>query len=301
MKRVLKAVVILLVVGLVLLAFVLIPPHVQIRGVAPDLPAKADLGLLLQTADGPTAISYFNTATQKLPDGITGHSTFVVEWKDGKILLIDLGMDKKAAVEFGKLLETALGADKAVSHGNIPDFLGRHMDRVKGIAFTHLHVDHVQGVEAVCAFGLRSIVSLHTTDQMTKHNFGTEDQFKLLANSSCVEQRKMSENSHMSEDFPGIGIFPLGGHTPGSTLFAIPVGNMLWLISGDISNTRKDLHENRGKGWIYSYFFVPEYAVRMEKLRLWLSDLDKEQDIKVIVSHDVNALIESGMDEWQLP
>lgn len=298
MKKIFGAIGALLAIGLIVSAFILVPPHVQIRSVTPELPTKADLDYLSQVANGPTAISYINTTTQKLPDGMTGHSSFVVEWEDGKILLIDLGMDEKTAVEFGELLESVLSADKAVSHGNLPDFLGENMDRVKGTAFTHLHIDHVQGVEPVCASGARSIVALHTIDQMTKHNFRTENQFKMLENSSCIEQKKLPENTHMSEDFPGIGIFPLGGHTPGSTLFAIPIGDILWLLSGDITNTRKDMIEDSGKGWIYSYLLVPEYEARLEKLRAWLSDLDKEQHIKVIVSHDANALIESGMNEW---
>lgn len=289
----------MLALGVLALAFILVPPHLQIRDVSPALPTKADLENLKGNADGPVKISYISTATQKLGGNVVGHSTFVVEWEDGKILLIDLGMDKKVAVEFGKLFEKIAGADQAVSHGTLPDFLGDDINRVKGVALTHLHLDHVQGVEPFCASGVQSITALHTNDQMTRHNFNTDDQFDMLKNSSCIDQKELTDDTHLSKQFPGIGIYPLGGHTPGSTLFAIPVGNVLWLLSGDISNSKNDLLENRGKGLVYSYVFVPEDEARLEELRLWLSDLDKDSNTKVIVSHDANALIESGMNHWQ--
>lgn len=299
LRKILKGLGILLALGVLALAFILVPPHLQIRDVSPELPTKTDLANLKGNADGPVKISYISTATQKSNVGVIGHSTFVVEWEDGKILLIDLGMDKKVAVEFGELFETVAGADPAVSHGTIPDFLGDDLKRVKGVAFTHLHLDHVQGIKPICASGVKDITALHTNDQMTKHNFNTDDQIDMLKNSACIDQKEITDIGDLSKLFPGIGMYPLGGHTPGSTLFAIPVGSELWLLSGDISNAKNDLTENRGKGVIYSYLFVPEDEARLEEIRLWLSDLDKDADTKVIVSHDANALIESGMDKWQ--
>lgn len=296
--KILKGLGILLALGVLVLAFILVPSHLQIRDVSPALPTKADLAKLKGNADGPVKISYISTSTQKSDLGVIGHSTFVVEWEDGKILLIDLGMDKKVAVEFGELFETVAGADPAVSHGAIANLLGDDLKQVKGVAFTHLHLDHVQGIESICASGVKHITAFHTNDQMTKHNFNTDDPFDMLKNSSCIDQKEVADIGDLSKQFPGIGMYPLGGHTPGSTLFAIPVGNELWLLSGDISNSRSDLIENRGKGLIYSYLFVPEDEARLEKLRLWLSDLDNDANTKVIVSHDANALIESGMDKW---
>lgn len=298
-RKILKGLGILLVLGALALAFILVPPHLQIRDVSPELPTEADLANLKGTANGPTKVSYISTATQKAGDILVGHSTFVVEWEDGKILLIDLGMDKKVAVEFGKLFENVADADPAIPHGTLPEFLGDDLKRVKGVAFTHLHQDHVQGIEPICASGIQKIIALQTTDQMTKHNYNTDDQIDMLKNSSCVEQKELENNSNLSKQFPGIGIYPLGGHTPGSTLFAVPVGDVLWLLSGDISNSKKDLLENRGKGLIYSYLFVPEDEARLAELRFWLSDLDKDANTTVIVSHDANTLVESGMDRWQ--
>lgn len=298
-SKIFKGLGILLALGVLALAFILVPPHLQIRDISPELPAKVDLTKLKGSADGPVKISYISTATQKSDVGVLGHSTFVVEWEDGKILLVDLGMDKKVAIEFGELFETVAGADPAIFHGTIPDFLGDDLKRVQGVAFTHLHLDHVQGIEPICASGAKDITALHTNDQMTKHNLHTEDQIDMLKNSACIDQKEVADMRDVSKQFPGIGIYPLGGHTPGSTLFAIPVGNQLWLLSGDISNAKNDLLENRGKGLVYSYLFVPEDEARLEEIRLWLADLDKDADIKVIVSHDETALIDSGMAKWQ--
>lgn len=298
MRKLFKAVGILFVIGALVLAFILVPPHLQIRNVTPDLPTKADLEALKSNADGPVKISYISTATQKAGDIFVGHSTFVVEWKDGKILLIDLGMDKTVAMEFGKLFERVADAEPAVSHGTLPAFLGDDLKRVEGVAFTHLHLDHVQGIEPICAAGGQKISALHTNDQMTKHNFNTDDQIDMLENSACIKQKDTTNSSAWAQQFPGIGIYPLGGHTPGSTLFAIPVGNELWLLSGDTTNSKNDMIENRGKGFLYSYLFVPENEPRLEELRLWFSDLDQDPNIKVIVSHDANVLIESGMPQW---
>ena len=49
----------------------------------------------------------------------------------------------------------------------------------------------------------------------------------------------------------------IGGHTPGSTLFAVADGGRLLLFTGDITNSKADILENRGKGFVYSYLLVP--------------------------------------------
>ena len=90
----------------------------------------------------------------------------------------------------------------------------------------------------------------------------------------------------------------MGGHTPGSTLFAASVEGRLWLFSGDITNTMVNLQRNTGKGFIYSNLLVPENTNRTGALRLWLRDLDAQDDISVVVSHDLEALMETGMQPF---
>jgi glyoxylase-like metal-dependent hydrolase (beta-lactamase superfamily II) len=100
------------------------------------------------------------------------------------------------------------------------------------------------------------------------------------------------------EGFPGLGVIALGGHTPGSTLFAVAIGDQLWLLSGDISNSKADLLSDTGKGFLYSYLLVPENTARNDVLRPWLGELDAEEDMIVIVSHDLFDIAARGMTEY---
>ena len=109
----------------------------------------------------------------------------------------------------------------------------------------------------------------------------------------------LGEGAVMAVDgFPGLGLVALGGHTPGSTLFAVAVGDHLWLLSGDISNSKTDLLNDIGKGFFYSYLVVPEHTGRSELLRPWLAALDAKADTTVIVSHDLPDIAASGMAEY---
>jgi len=73
------------------------------------------------------------------------------------------------------------------------------------------------------------------------------------------------------------------------------VNNHLWLFSGDTTNSMLNLRSNTGKGFLYSNIFVPENTNRTGELRLLLRDLDAENDIDVVVSHDLEALVATGM------
>ena len=294
----------LVILGALFLASVLLPPHLQIREITPQLPTKAELEDLIGVDSGPVKLSYFITSSQDVGRGSLAHTTFVVEWADGNIFLIDLGMDAAGAVKFGELIQKLGDAETAVSHGTVPSLMGQQIERVSGLGFTHLHVDHVQGIQAVCeskASDTKRLIALHTSDQFGIHNLHTADQSELLKNSACVQQIELADSVHSSLQFPGLGIYPLGGHTPGSTLFAIPIENKLWLLSGDITNTKKDLVENNAKGLIYSYVIVPENVKRQEQLRVWLAALDAQRNISVVVSHDAKALIKSGVSKWAPP
>lgn len=287
-----------LVLGLVLAAIVLVPPHLQVRSVEPALPDVADLRALLAAKDGPVRLRYVNTSSQALPQGELGHTVFLVEWASGNIFMIDAGMDRKAAVEFGKLMESALGAEEAVSHGTIAELLGDDTMRVMGVAYTHLHIDHTQGTVPFCAARGSGASVFQTSWQRDLHNFNTTEGAEIVAD-SCLERGKLGEGAVMTvEGFPGIGLVALGGHTPGSTLFAVAVADQLWLVSGDISNSKADLRSDTGKGFLYSYLLVPENTARNDILRPWLGALDEEEDMIVIVSHDIRDVAASGMAEF---
>lgn len=288
----------LVALGAVMLAVVLIPPHLQVRSVEPDLPDAAALRALLLIENGPVSLRYVETSSQRLPRGELGHMVFLVEWANGNLFMIDAGMDREAAIEFGELMESLAGAGKAVSHGTIAELIGEDVMRVMGVGYTHLHIDHTQGTIPFCEARGPGASVFQTLWQTELHNFNT-DEGAAIVSESCLEAGTVHHGAvRMIDGFPGLGLVALGGHTPGSTLFVVAVGDRLWLLSGDISNTKADLLSDTGKGFLYSYLIVPEHTGRSRVLRNWLGGLDGDEDMTVIVSHDLADIAASGMTEY---
>ena len=299
MRLFLKIAMVLVVLVLLFAAFFLVPPHLQVRGVEPPLPDDTQLRALMSVENGPASVRYINTSTQKLPEGKLGHAVFLIEWANGSLFMIDAGMDRSTALDFGRLLETALDAEEAVSHGTIAELLGDDTQRVLGVGFTHLHIDHTQGVVPFCEARGPGAKVYQTSWQARLHNFNTEEGAAIVAE-SCLRSGKLSGDRILTaEGFPGLGIVGLGGHTPGSTLFAIAAGGRLWLLSGDTTNTKADLLSNTGKGFLYSYLLVPENTARTDAPRLWLAGLDANDDMSLVVSHDLADIETSGLAEYR--
>lgn len=289
----------LAVVGLALLglAVLLVPAHWQTRRIAPPLPGLADLRALAAVPDGPVSVELLVNASQSAPRGVLGHDVFLVRWGDGRTFMIDAGMDRDEAAEFAELLKLMWGADEARFFGDVAELLGHEVKQVQGVGFTHLHIDHSQGVVPFCAARGRGAAVYQTRWQAEAHNFNTTEGAGLVE-ASCLEPRRLAGDALMrAEGFPGLGVVALGGHTPGSTLFAVPVAGHLWLFSGDISNTKAALLGDVGKPFFYSYLAVPEHTARTAELRRWLAALDAERDVTVIVSHDLPDIEASGLPE----
>ncbi len=294
--RILGAVVLL---ALVALAVRVVPAHLQVRRVHPRLPTADELRTLLAVPSGPTSLRTVVTSSQPLSRGTIAHSVFLAEWADGALFEVDAGMDAAAALEFGELLKTMSGGGAVVPGGTVPERIGAAVSRVRGLGFTHLHIDHTQGVQALCAAGPAPGARIHQgraqatlTDPNTKEGAG-------IVSASCFEKSVAGEEGLLTiAEFPGMALVPLGGHTACSTMFVFAVNGHLWLLSGDTTNTRKALLTNTGKGFLYSGLLVPEDTARTEALRRYLAALDAEEDITVVVSHDLEALRASGLPEW---
>lgn len=299
MRLVLRAVAVLVLVALVVLGFRLVPAHLQIRRVAPALPSAEQLRTLLAAPGGPRALRWLNTSSQPLARGLLVHSVFLAEWPDGSLFEVDAGMDPAAAREFGELTKWMAGGGEVTARGAVPDLVGGAVARLRGLGFTHLHIDHTEGVKALCAAGpAAGARAFQSSAQATLRDPNTTEGGDLVA-SSCFEKRVAGDEGLLLVDgFPGMALVPLGGHTACSTMFALAVGGHLWLLSGDITNTREALLSNTGKGFVYSGLLVPENTRRTEELRRYLAALDAEDDITVVVSHDLEALRASGLPEW---
>jgi len=286
--------------ALLVLAGILGEAHYEIRSIAPPLPTRAELDALASTPGGPVRIRYVNTATQPNPDGSElVHPGFLLEWADGRALLIDVGMDRPGAVAFGEPMEWLLGADAAQPLGSVGEQMGEDARRIAAVAFTHLHHDHTGGIGELCDAAGRQIVVYQTPWQAEYTNFGSELGAEDVRAVDCVTPERLEiatgGRHYAIPGFDGLFAVAGGGHTPGSTIYLARVGSTFWILAGDVSNAKSNLLGDVPKPLLYSWLIVPEDRERLGVLRRWLAGLDAEPATRVIVSHDGGALRESGM------
>jgi glyoxylase-like metal-dependent hydrolase (beta-lactamase superfamily II) len=286
--------------ALLLYGVVLVEAHVEMSQIAPELPRAAQLEAGAPGANagpGPVRVRYVSSGTQRHASGSRGtFGGFLLEWADGRAFLIDVGMDREGAARFGRALEWALGAEPVEVHGSVSEQLGPAVQRVRGVAFTHLHYDHTAGMHELCAALGRSVPVFQTPDQMDRGNFGTEPGRGDIADSGCGRLRRLDAGSLVAiEGFPGLAAIALGGHTPGSTAYAAEVDGTRWILAGDVTNSMQEWVEDRPKELVYSLFIVPESRGRLSVLRSWLREMDRDPRTRVVVSHDLDAIEASGM------
>ena len=294
MKWNLKIISSVVILAIIVAAVVLIPAHIQVRGVVPKLPSKEELLALTKSSDilsGPTKLSYILTSSQPLTRGQISHISILVEWDNGKRFLIDVGMSQQEAENFAKLLQKMdSSAGQVTVRGTISQLLGPDIKDVAGVGFTHLHIDHTQGIKNFCESRGQGAVLLQTASQQELHNFNTTEGADMVSN-SCLKRIAFSsddnERLHKSDQFLGIAAFELGDHTPGSTLWVVALDDKVFLFCGDITNDKASLNHNTPKSALYSYLLVPENTKRTTELRKWLNTLDKNDQFSVIVSHDL--------------
>lgn len=288
-----KAVLLIIAIPLVLIlvaALFTLPAHRQIRSIHPPLPDFEEITAALDAQDSPLAITYLNTASQRSPAGTLGHPGVLLEWADGRRFLIDTGMPPEQAIAFGKPMEFILDAQPTATYGSLATQLGAAVNSIEGIAFTHLHSDHTDGLPTICSAQAVAATVFQTPLQFNELNYTTEMGFEAFDGVAC-ERRQLAAGTIMTiPGFPGLAAVALGGHTPGSTLYIARVGDKFWLFSGDITNDKKSLLQDLPKHWLYSTFIVPEDTGRTAQLRDYLLKLDKLDDVTVLPAHDVEVM-----------
>ena len=299
MKTLIKILGVLVIAGVVIAVGALLPAHLQVRKYG-GTPLPDDSALeALRVENGPTALYYLVTSSQKMPVGTLSHTVFLVEWADGRLFMIDAGMTAERAIEFGRLLETALDADETIARGNVAELLGDAADRVSAVGFTHLHIDHTQGIQVFCDAKKTATLLFQSVPQSSAFNSVTQEGADIVAR-SCLQVKVLpGEGILHPAGFPGLGMFPAGGHTPGSTFYFLWLADKLIILSGDTTNTKRDIIDDRGKGFVYSYLLVPEDTGRTAELRQWLRASDLREDTTVIVSHDLGDIEASGIPEFK--
>lgn len=297
MRRALLIVLGLVVACCVALVAYTIPAHWQIRHIAPPLPDWAQLDAALNEPGGPDALAVVNTASQATTFGELGHPAILIDWPDGRRFLLDTGMPPDAAEAFGKPLEM-LGAGPTKTYGAVATQLGAVVESIKGIAFTHLHSDHTDGLPGVCAAQQQAATVYQAPLQRDELNYSTRIGLAALDDATCPRAVLPDDVIKRVPGFPGLLAVSLGGHTPGSTMYAVRIAGHTWIFSGDITNDRRSLLEDLPKPWWYSALVVPEDTARTAQLRDWLRRLDQGPDVTVLPAHDTVAMADAGISGW---
>jgi glyoxylase-like metal-dependent hydrolase (beta-lactamase superfamily II) len=305
-RRLLRWLLGLLLFALAFAASGLLLAHLEIRSRDPELPDDAEVLALAEAAGGPSAIAWHETSRQPLPRAqvldprrdagagapyVMSHPTFALAWPDGRLLLVDLGMEREAALAFGRPLEW-VGAAPAEFESGAASALGPAAARVAGALFSHLHTDHVEGVGALCgARGGAALPVFQTAAQAELANYTTRPGRRLLEAAGCVARERLPEARLAPvPGFPGVGVVDAAGHTPGSqvvlAVLSGAAGPRRLAFTGDVANHVEGIRQNIGKPVPYGLLMVPESERRLAKVRAWLGHLERELGFELVVAHD---------------
>lgn len=293
--------------------------HIAVVREMPVLPGLSLLQMMDDGGDPPVRLSYVNTASQEMPRSAVLDATqdpdpqaryvmsfpaFVLEWADGKILLVDAGMTREEAASFGRPLEWAVRAKPMQVFGSVAEQLGGARSRVQGIVFTHLHSDHVGGIDELCAGRPDRITAFMTEAQVERPNYTTRGGLRRVRASSCVELARLEHGPIFRlEGFPGVMVLAAGGHTPGSQMIVARVGSrwatQTYVFAGDIANHIDGIRHDIPKPFLYSLLVVPEARTRLAELRRYLKGLRDRGGFRVLVSHDQLDIERSGVPRFK--
>jgi glyoxylase-like metal-dependent hydrolase (beta-lactamase superfamily II) len=322
-RRLLGALLALVAFAVAGLAVVLGLAHREMRGIDPPLPRLEDLRALAGAEGGPVRLRWIDTASQPMPRSLVldpardprprepyvmAHAAFVLEWPDGRVLLVDAGMDRAAALAFGRPLSWA-GAGPIAPRRSLAEAAGDRLASAPpggvGLVFTHLHPDHVAGVTALCAALApgTQVVVFQRAAQARHGNHTTRAGRALLDAAPCLTRRELAEQPAAPvPGFPGVFVLHAAGHTPGSQVIGAGVhdgaGLRGVLFAGDVANALDGILHDVPKPWAYRTFLVPENEARQQRVRRLLRQAAGSAGFTLLVSHDLHALERSGFAAW---
>lgn len=290
--------------------------HLEIRRLGGPLPTVEEIRALPVPADLPIEVFAVDSATQPMPRSLVldpaldpgrdapyrmSHPSFLLRWRDGRGLLVDLGMDPDAARDFGRPMEWA-GAEPIQPHGPAADALARWIAGAPlGLLFSHLHTDHVEGVAALCrARGPDEVVLFQTPAQAGRTNYTTRPGRKLLDEAGCVRRVPLADEVLAPvPDHPGVYVLYAAGHTPGSQVVIARVrddGRIRTVVfTGDTVNAADGARHDISKPLLYRLLVVPESDARLGAVRRLLAGLESELGAELAVAHDRLALEALGL------
>ncbi len=277
--------------------------HIGIRRERPTLPAAEQVLALKAEADRPVRLRWINTASQSGPVGAIVHSVFVFEWRDGRVLLVDTGMDGEAAIAFGRPAEWLLGSDPTVVGRSVDEALGSARERLVGLVFTHLHSDHTQGIEHLCPSGAAPFDAYMTRAQFERPNYTTRIGLAPIEKAPCVRRAPIADEGLVRiPGQAGVGVIRVAGHTPGSQVVVAWVGDdepRGYVLAGDAVFEFDQIPEDRPKPLAYRLLITPEADTQLAPVRRWLHALSRDHGLVVLPSHDLAHLEAIGLPAFE--
>lgn len=289
--------------------------HLALRSEESPLPDLIAMPTPSGDSDLAVSVSYINTASQPMPRAavldtaadpspdapyVMSHPSFVLHWADGRMLLIDTGMTRAAAIDFGKPLQWVADAQPVQPHGPAADVLGERVAAVRGIVFTHLHSDHVEGLQALCVQRREPVAIFMTRAQARYGNYTTRPGRAAIAAAACARVEELEDSPLPGlPGFPGVFVAAVGGHTPGTQVILAWVGQgegrRLYVFVGDVVNNIDGINHNIPKPFLYRLLVVPEDETRLAALRVLLGRLRDERGAVLLPAHDQLAIEASGI------
>jgi len=289
--------------------------HVGIRSERPPLPEAAPLAA---GAPGPARAFVLHTATQGMPRSLVLDAdgdpdpqapytmtfpAFALEWPDGRLLLVDTGMDAEAAHAFGRPIALVPGAEPIEVLGDAATQLGPAVERVAGVVFTHLHVDHVAGLRALCAARRAPLPVYLNAAQAERGNYTTRGGLSLIEDAGCAEPHVLRGRGHLLlPGLPGVVLLHVAGHTPGSQLVRARVGAAAdareLVFVGDVVNHAAGIDHDLPKPLLYRLLVTPEANDRLGVLRRWLRALRDAHGAALVVSHHREQIASAPLAAW---
>lgn len=303
LRRILAAVALLALATLLLAAGWLGYAHWAIHGLGGPLPLALTA---LEGDDLPIGLVVADTARQRTPRARVldpardpspdspyemSHPAFLLRWADGRKLLIDTGMERAAAAQFGRTLEL-VGAAPAQPRGSaveqLPELAGGRL----AVLFTHLHTDHTQGLGALCATrGGAEIELFQTPAQAARGNYTTRPGAAAIEAAGCTRRTLLADEALARvPGFPGVGVIWAAGHTPGSQIAIAALrgeGGAVRRIAftGDVANAVDGIRHGVPKPLLYRLLIVPEDETRLAEVRRFLLHLE-QAGVALAPSHD---------------
>jgi glyoxylase-like metal-dependent hydrolase (beta-lactamase superfamily II) len=225
------------------------------------------------------------------------HPSFAFRWSDGSRLVVDAGLAPEGARAFGRPSEL-LGAEKTVCAADA--FADLDPTSVRAAVFSHLHVDHVQGLEVLCAGGTTIPVRLSAEQRVSDERYEAQgrETLETMASDGCVALAPLATEGGGPAPgltgFPGVHRVAAPGHTPGSQLVVgfLPAEDgaggggavRAVVVSGDVVNHRAGFRHDRPKPWWYRRLVVREVDALQARNRQLLAELDR-RGFEIRVDH----------------